>query len=305
MSETQVARGGKKLHTIMTNSDYKRIKRAVQIVLAGDFSRPSLDKLAADLGLGTSSYDRLLRCWSGVDPQKFLHILTGHQELARKNWDWARMEVHESSWRFKPGAHRNEPEKIVDLRSGDEIQDGRSLDIRYGEHDSPFGRLFMAVTPMGICKLSFPDDTEHGDLLKSLKHTWPGTTFKQDYQATAPIAAALFQPEHTLTHRFPVVLKGSKFQLKVWKTLLEIPMGKVCSYGQIARAIGQPKASRAVGSAVAANPVAYLIPCHRVIRSSGAVGNYRWGESRKRAMLFWEACKGIVDQETGLDLVKQ
>lgn len=284
-------------------SDYMRIERALQVVPEGDRSQPSLDKLAADLGLSLSSYDRLVRRWSGVDPQTFLRILTGHHELARESW--TRMETHDSLWCLNSVARRDERVHVVDLRSSDKTQDERALDIRYGEHDSPFGRLFLAVTPMGICMLSFLDEAGHGDLPKSLEQTWPGTAVTADHKTTATIAAALFQRAHTQAHRFHVVLKGSEFQLKVWKTLLEVPMGKVCSYGQLARAIGQPKASRAVGGAVAANPVAYLIPCHRVIRSSGATGNYRWGRSRKRAMLFWEACKGCMDQEAVSDCAEQ
>jgi AraC family transcriptional regulator of adaptative response/methylated-DNA-[protein]-cysteine methyltransferase len=287
----------------MMTSDYVRIERALQVVPEGDRSQPSLDNLAADLGLSLSSCDHLVRRWSGVDPQTFLRILTSHRELARESW--ARMETHDSLLHSNSVARRDERVHVVDLRTSDQAQDERALDIRYGEHDSPFGRLFLAVTPLGICKLSFLDEAGHGDLPKSLEQTWPGTAVKADHETTAPIAAALFQPAHTQIHRFHVLLKGTEFQLKAWKTLLEVPMGKVCSYGQLARAIGQPKASRAVGCAVAANPVAYLIPCHRVIRGSGATGNYRWGRSRKRAMLFWEACKRCVDQAAVPDCAEQ
>ena len=287
----------------MTTSDYTGIERTLRVVPVGDRLRLSADKLAADLGLSLSGYDRLVRRWSGVDPKTFLRILTERHEIAEKFR--ATPEQLDALWDVNFAADRGIRVNAVVLGSAGDTEHERVLDIRYGAHDSPFGRLFIAVTPMGICKLSFPQENDHGDLLKSLEHSWPGATMKQDHEATAPIAAALFQPEHTLTRRFPVVLKGTRFQLKVWKTLLTIPMGKVCSYGQIARAIGQPKASRAVGSAVAANPVAYLIPCHRVICSSGATGNYRWGESRKRAMLCWEACKDFLGQENGSDLATQ
>ena len=287
----------------MTTSDYIGIERTLRVVAVGNRLRFSADKLAADLGLSLSGYDRLVRRWSGVDPEVFLRILTERYATAEKFS--AAPEQHDTLWGVNSAAGGGVRVNAVVFGSAGDTEHERALDIRYGAHDSPFGRLFIAVTPMGICKLSFPDETGHGHLLKSLEHSWPGATMKQDHQATAPIAAALFQPEHTLTHRFPVVLKGTRFQLKVWKTLLTIPMGKVCSYGEVARAIGQPKASRAVGSAVAANPVAYLIPCHRVIRSSGAIGHYRWGESRKRAMLCWEACKGFVGHENGLNLVTQ
>lgn len=274
-------------------SDYEWIERAVQVAHEGNRSQPNLDQLAAELGLSLSGCDGLVRRWAGIDPQTFLRILFSHIGV-EKNYRIRTDEL--DTPRFSNSMNpRDDRVHVVDLKSNDSKHDQQCLDIRYGEHDSPFGRMFLAVTQMGICNLSFPEEAEYGGMLTSLEQTWSGTAVKEDNRTTAPIAAALFKQDNTKKHRFDVVLEGTEFQVKVWKTLLKIPMGKVCSYQQVARAIGQPNASRAVGSAVAANPVAYLIPCHRVIRSSGATGEYRWGQSRKRAMLFWETCKGLTD----------
>jgi AraC family transcriptional regulator of adaptative response/methylated-DNA-[protein]-cysteine methyltransferase len=174
---------------------------------------------------------------------------------------------------------------------GEYKHQGRGLSIRYGVHPSPFGAMFLAITQRGVCALAFVADTQ--DVAKevaALKQQWKNAAVHEDQTATETIAMRIFTAE-VKPHRSPLTLlvKGSNFQIQVWKALLAIPAGWLCSYQQIAHLIAPPVAPRAVGQAIAVNPVGYLIPCHRVIRSIGTLGGYRWGTTRKKALLAWEA----------------
>jgi AraC family transcriptional regulator of adaptative response/methylated-DNA-[protein]-cysteine methyltransferase len=165
---------------------------------------------------------------------------------------------------------------------------GAGLQIRYGIHPSPFGPMFLAVTERGVCWLFFPGDKRVSVELGTLRRFWQGAEFVADEKTTGTVSKRIFDRKDR-DIALTVLVKGTNFQTNVWKALLRIPPGLLCSYDQIARAIGVPAASRAVGNAVAANPVGYLIPCHRVVRKAGRVGHYRWGDLRKRALIAWEA----------------
>ena len=167
---------------------------------------------------------------------------------------------------------------------------GRGLELRWGFHGTPFGTAFIAVTDHGVCRLSFWGGRGgRARALAALKRSWPRADSREDRAGTAAVVRKIFSGKG----RVPVVLAGTPFQRKVWEALRRIPAGRTASYGQVAAAVGRPNAARAVGTAVGENPVAYLIPCHRVLRSTGALGGYRWGTGRKRAILAWEACRVI------------
>jgi AraC family transcriptional regulator of adaptative response/methylated-DNA-[protein]-cysteine methyltransferase len=171
---------------------------------------------------------------------------------------------------------------------------GAGLVIRYGVHASPFGPCIIATTPQGVCELAFAEPDDVPETLATLRARWPEAEWTEDPEATAPVRDALFAPldappDAPSRAPFMLLLKGTNFQVRVWEALLRIPPGQTTTYGAIARALGEPGASRAVGNAVGQNPVAALIPCHRVIRQTGALGGYRWGVARKRALLAWEA----------------
>lgn len=165
---------------------------------------------------------------------------------------------------------------------------GRGLRLRWGFHDTPFGTALVATTPRGVCHLAFVDGGRQA-ALAALKKRWPRALIEEDAAGTGAVLAKAFRGRG----RVPVTLAGTPFQTKVWEALLRIPFGRTASYAQVAAAIGNPRATRAVGTAVGANPVAFLIPCHRVLRSTGALGGYRWGTGRKRAIVAWEASKRV------------
>ena len=165
---------------------------------------------------------------------------------------------------------------------------GKGLSIRHGVHDTPFGRLFIARTPRGVCRAAFVDDGDEAAQLDRLLEVWPLAALERDAEATADIAALLSAPVRDLQRPLSLHVAGTNFQIAVWRALLRIPPASAVTYSQIAEAVGSPRAVRAAGSAIGANPVALLIPCHRVIQQSGGLGGYRWGAARKQAIQVWE-----------------
>lgn len=176
------------------------------------------------------------------------------------------------------------------MTPGEFKQQGAGLAITFGFHPSPFGEFLLAATHRGICHLGFSGQPDRTRALADLGAAWPGARLKEDPDVTAPLALRIFEPAAG-DRPFNLLLKGTNFQINVWRALLRIPRGQVASYQDIAGLIGRPRASRAVASAVAVNPVAYLIPCHRVIAKSGKIHLYRWGTARKKAMVGWEAAR--------------
>ncbi|MCB0132436.1 MAG: methylated-DNA--[protein]-cysteine S-methyltransferase, partial [Caldilineaceae bacterium] len=180
------------------------------------------------------------------------------------------------------------------MTPGEYKQRGAGMQITYGRHTTPFGDALIAVTERGICALSFIDDESEErnwtSTVAELRQRWLAATLHEDPGVTAAYATTIFAQENGgRAMPLQLLLKGTNFQIKVWEALLRMPPGMLCTYGDLAARIGQPKAARAVGSAVGANGIAYIIPCHRVIRSSGLIGDYHWGRVRKKAMLGWEA----------------
>ena len=168
---------------------------------------------------------------------------------------------------------------------------GEAIEIRYGFHSSPFGTCLIGITARGVCHLAFVDSNDKSAALNVLYSSWERATFSSDQQSTAKVLSSIFRGNRQSNDSIRAFLVGTRFQLKVWEAILRIPPGRILSYSDIARQIGQPKAARAVGTALANNPLAYLIPCHRVIRGTGVINAYRWGPDRKRAMLAWESAQ--------------
>jgi AraC family transcriptional regulator of adaptative response/methylated-DNA-[protein]-cysteine methyltransferase len=187
---------------------------------------------------------------------------------------------------------------IEAMTPGEFKQSGEGLTIHYGFHATPFGECLLAVTARGICGLSFVSEGKRAQVLKELRDRWKGATLHEASNITQPFIERLFS--RTMKKQgnpLPLLLNGTNFQIKVWEALMKIPQGMVVSYEDLARAVGSPRASRAVGSAVAKNPVAYIIPCHRVIRREGIIGNYHWGPERKKALLGWEWAQAAPQQK--------
>ena len=271
-----------------SSTDYKRVEEAIRFIAAKVSAQPSLDEIAAHLGLSPFHFQRLFTRWAGVSPKRFLQFVTveGAKRLLDESASVldAALEVGLSG-----------PSRLHDLFIGAEAvtpgefkTSGRGLELRYGFHDSPFGSCFVATSERGVCALEFTDGPGRADAVESLRRRWKDANILEDGGAGAGVVAALFGREGDTPIRLH--LAGTNFQLKVWKALLSIPEGRLASYGRLAESVGSPGAARAVGTALGQNPIGVLIPCHRVLRATGEIGGYRWGVERKRAIIAWEAC---------------
>jgi AraC family transcriptional regulator, regulatory protein of adaptative response / methylated-DNA-[protein]-cysteine methyltransferase len=268
-----------------TNSHphYRLVARAIAELSAGE--APSLGTLAERLGVSEFHLQRVFSEWAGVSPKRFVQFISKERALAA-----LKSETDVLSASFAAGL--SSPGRLHDLLIGcegvtpGEVRGlGAGLQIRYGAGDTPLGRAFIGFTERGICHLRFID--EKTGAVDELRAEWPEATLIEDAAAARATLAALAGPRAPIR----LWLKGTNFQLKVWEALLRVPEGQLVSYSQLAGFAGRPQAVRAVASAVAANPVAWLVPCHRVIRASGVLGQYRWGASRKAALIGWEAAR--------------
>ncbi|WP_114395496.1 methylated-DNA--[protein]-cysteine S-methyltransferase [Oleisolibacter albus] len=282
----------------VADEDDPRALRAVAAAierLARDWQAPpGLDQLAAEAGLSPWHFQRLFKRAAGISPKRFAQFVTlGHaRRLLRQDGTdllGASLDLGLSG-----------PSRLHDLfvvaeaaTPGEYKAAGAGLEIRWGMHQTGLGRALLAATPRGICWLSFLTEAEPGPErhLAELALDWPKARLLEDPGATAAVAARAFLPGGDGQGPVTLHLKGTNFQMKVWQALLTIPFGQVATYAEIGRRIGSPTAARAVGNAVGANPVSFLIPCHRVIRGTGVLDNYRWGPARKRVLLAWEAAR--------------
>ena len=277
---------------IMESFDYKRVEKAIKYIETNYKNQPSLDEIADHVCLSPFHFQRLFKDWAGVSPKKFIQFLT--LEYAKKVLSESR-SIFEAS--FQAGL--SGPSRLHDLfvnieavTPGEFRDRGEGLRIYYGFHQSPFGSYMLAVTSRGICGLHFAAENEKEKYLHLLKSQWSEAVFEENPAYTETYHKQLFVSDADIEQRkITLLLKGTNFQLKVWKALLQIPAGNLASYDMIAKNIGSPTASRAVGSAVGANPVGFIIPCHRVINKIGAMSQYRWGASRKKAIIGWEAAR--------------
>jgi AraC family transcriptional regulator of adaptative response/methylated-DNA-[protein]-cysteine methyltransferase len=272
-------------------TDYARIERAIRYLEENYRRQPDLKELARGAGLSEFHFQRLFRRWAGISPKRFVQYLTaGHAvrllRESRSNLDTA----HEAGLSGGGRLH----DLLVNFHAvtpGELKRDGAGLTLQYGFHPSPFGECLIALTARGICHLGFVPPEGKLAALAELAAEWPRARLEEAPRATAPIARRLFARGNGRSPEIGLHVPGTNFQIKVWEALLRIPPGRVVSYEDLPRHIPAPRAVRAVANAVAHNPVAWLIPCHRVIRKSGALGGYRWGETRKKALLAWETAR--------------
>ena len=274
--------------------DYARIEAAILYLEEHFREQPTLDEVAGAAGLSPHHFQRLFRRWAGISPKRFGQFLT---------LDYARAQLAASASLLDAAydAGLSGPSRLHDLfvtyeamSPGAFKRGGADVDIAWGVHPSPFGPCFMGLTGRGICALGFADGDgaeDVGGVRAEFEGRWPAARFHEDAEATAAIAAHIFGGQPNGNEPLRLVACGTNFQLKVWEALLRIPPGRVTSYQALALALGLPRSARAVGGAVAANPISYLIPCHRVIRRTGRFSNYEWGPARKRVMLGWEAAR--------------
>jgi AraC family transcriptional regulator of adaptative response/methylated-DNA-[protein]-cysteine methyltransferase len=282
----------------MAASDYARIEKTIRYLEANFRAQPSLAAVAAQVHLSEYHFQRLFRRWAGISPKRFLQVLTAGYARRLLHESRTVLEVSDAAGLSSGGRLHDLLVNLHAVTPGDIQAQGANLCIQYGFHPSPFGECLIAVTARGICAIEFVTTGGRATALAQAKRHWPAASWRLQPRATQVVAARLFAGARTDGERFDLLVQGSNFQAKVWEALLRIPSGSVVSYEDVATRIAAPTATRAVASAIARNPVAVLIPCHRVIRKSGVFGEYRWGSARKKALLGWEAAQRAGDGET-------
>lgn len=278
-------------------ADYHRIERAIRYLDDAAPVRPSLEQVAKHVGMSSFHFQRLFTRWAGISPKRFSQVLALEYAKERLRDSRNMIDATYDSGLSSGGRLHDLFVNLEAVTPGEFRDNGSGLRISAGFHESPFGEALVATTDRGVVGLTFHEGNRRA-ALRDLQARWPMATIEERPKVTAPVAARVFS---ALDVRDPqsviplgLLVRGTNFQVKVWRALLQIPVGTVATYEDIATAVGSPGAVRAVGTAVGRNPVAFLIPCHRVIRTTGALGGYRWGLPRKRAMLAWEAGRQAV-----------
>lgn len=266
--------------------DYERIARAIGFLRRHASAQPDLAAVARHVHLSEHHFQRLFTRWAGVSPKRFLQHLTVEHAKARLAASRNTLELAGDVGLSGPGRLHELFVTIEAMSPGEYRSGGAGQRIGYGIVDSPFGPCLIASTARGICTLRFLDGE---DGASDIERDWPQARLELNEKTATALAQRIFGPLRSPDRPLALLVKGTNFQVQVWRALLNIPFGTLSTYGGLARTIGRPSAARAVGAAVGANPVAWLVPCHRVIRESGELGGYRWGVERKAAMLGWEA----------------
>jgi len=269
----------------MDNSDGARVARAIRYLDENRREQPDLAEVAGAVGLSEHHFQRLFRRWAGVSPKRFLQYITA--EHARRLLDGSRcvLDAALEAGLSGPGRLHDLTVNVHALTPWEVRRRGDGLSMRYGYHPSPFGECLLVETDRGISGLAFVTEAGRQEARNDLAGRWPRAEMIRADRATRATAQRVFAG----TGGIALDIRGTNFQIRVWEALLRVPEGALTTYSGLARDLGAPKAARAVGSAVALNPVSFLIPCHRVIRSTGVFGNYRWGAARKKAMVGREA----------------
>jgi AraC family transcriptional regulator of adaptative response/methylated-DNA-[protein]-cysteine methyltransferase len=277
-------------------TDYERIENVIRHLNGHYLEQPDLKALAAIARVSEFHFHRLFSRWAGITPKELVKFLTAKHAKALLRGSQSVLDAALESGLSGPGRLHDLLVSVDAVSPGEFKNYGEGMAVRYGFHPTPFGTCLIGATARGICHLSFPErdsSSRRASAIREIEAEWPKAVLRHDPGSTREFAAKMFHRRRS--EKIPVLLVGTPFRLKVWEALLKIPSGCVLSYQDVARSIGAPKACRAVGAAVGANPVAYLIPCHRVIHETGIVGNYRWGQARKMAMLAWENKAGPVN----------
>jgi len=268
--------------------NYDRIAEAINYIKLNFKNQPNLDDVAEKVHLSPFHFQRLFTDWAGISPKKFLQYLSlDYAKNLLKDKQATLFDTAFETGLSGTGRLHDLFINIEGMTPAEYKNGGKELDINYSFAESPFGNIIVASTSKGICYMAFADDRE--DAFSKLQEQFPNATYTQVVDVAQQDALHIFKKDWSELSKIKLHLKGTSFQLKVWETLLKIPMGDLSTYSDISKQIHQPNASRAVGSAIGANPVAFLIPCHRVIKSTGESGGYHWGPTRKSAIIGWEA----------------
>lgn len=267
---------------------YLTVKKAIEYLRAHVYRHPSLKELSQAVHLSEFHLQRVFTQWAGISPKKFLQFLTKEHALDAIKKFSTLEHCSDALGLSSPSRLHDLMVTCTGLSPAEVRAQGAGIKIEYGWGDTPFGRAIVAWTKRGICHLMFNDVDEAA--LWELKKDWPAADFEMNLAASKELLGRIFNTTFTKADSpIRVLLKGTPFQLKVWEALIKLPFSALSTYSQVAQSIDAPKAQRATGSAIAKNSIAYLIPCHRVIRESGELSNYRWGVERKMAIIAWEA----------------
>ncbi|MEM6825423.1 MAG: bifunctional helix-turn-helix domain-containing protein/methylated-DNA--[protein]-cysteine S-methyltransferase [Pseudomonadota bacterium] len=270
---------------------YKLMRRAIDRIDAEDGRGLSLEEIARDMNLSPAHFQRIFSRWAGISPKRFQQYLTLDHAKRLLEERHTTLETADRVGLSGGGRLHDLFVRWEAMSPGEFARGGEGLEILWGWFESPFGPALITGTDKGICGIAFAAETGAEAAMADMFGRWPKASYTEDPMALAPLADAAFPRASEIGDPAPLFLIGAPFQIKVWEALLTIPTGQVTTYSDIARAIGHPKAVRAVGTAVGRNPISWLIPCHRALRKSGALGGYHWGLPVKRAMLAWETAE--------------
>lgn len=274
--------------------DYERIAKAIEYIRSNFKLQPSLEEVAEKIHLSPAHFQKMFSDWAGTSPKKFLQFISlEHAKNLLKEEKASLFETAYETGLSSTSRLHDLFVKIEGMSPAEYKNGGKSLTINYSFSESPFGKIITASTEKGICYMAFENDKHKA--LGDLQIKFPNASFFENRDEFQKNALSIFNKDWKELNTIKLHLKGTDFQLKVWESLLSIPMGKLSTYGNLAEKIGHSKASRAVGTAIGSNPVAFLIPCHRVIQSSGKIGGYMWGSDRKQLIIGWESSKVYSD----------
>jgi len=273
------------------NINYNRIADAIDYIKVNFKEQPNLDEVAEKVHLSPFHFQRLFTEWAGTSPKKFLQYITVEhaKKILKENHHATLFDAAFDTGLSGTSRLHDLFVNIEGMTPAEYKNGGKNLEINFSFAESPFGNIIVASTQKGVCSMAFAEDEETG--FQDLKNKFPNAAFSRKLDLAQQNALFIFQNDWSKLSEIKLHLKGTDFQLKVWETLLKIPMGQLSTYGSIAQKIDKPNASRAVGTAIGSNPVAFLIPCHRVIQSSGTFGGYMWGNTRKTAIIGWEGAQ--------------
>jgi len=280
-----------------TSRNYRRIEQALLFLDTHREQQPGLSEIARHIGLSEYHFQRLFSQWVGITPKRFLQFLTVEYVKQQMTETADLLSLSLQAGLSGPGRLHDLFVTMEAMTPGEFKRAAEGVPIRFGVGDTPFGRALIATTSRGICHLSFIDDVGENAAVNDLIESWPLAQLEQGAAESEQLLARIFDnASQTKPQNLSLWVSGSNFQIQVWRALLSIPFAGLLNYQQMARFLGMPKAARAVGNAIARNPIAYLIPCHRVLRQTGHFGKYRWHEDRKAAILAWEAARQLPEQ---------
>lgn len=281
-------------------NDYDRIAGVIQYLDTHHTEQPDLTVLANHVGLSPFHFHRLFSNWAAITPKDFLQCLTLTHAMTMLRQGNSVLDAALNSGLSGPGRLHDLCVSLEAASPGELKSGGAGWTINAGIADTPFGKCLLGESPRGICHLSFIESAEGAVEWTTLQQSWPQARVLRNDAVAAQLASRIFEPASDIQSHSPLraCVRGTAFQVQVWRALLQIQPGTLVSYGQLAATLGKPAAARAVGTAIGQNALAYLVPCHRVIRETGVVGDYRWGRIRKRAMLAWESSPQLSTEES-------